>query len=40
MIRFKSLNAGDDVTIQAVEGTESLDQPFGTGKKIVRRDLP
>lgn len=33
--QLRTLEAGDDVTIQAIEET-THDQPFGTGKKIVR----
>lgn len=33
--QIRTIEAGDDVTIQAIEETTSA-QPFGTGKKIVR----
>ncbi len=35
MDQVRTLEAGDDLTIQAVEET-TVNQPFGTGKKIVR----
>src|ERR1051326_8014390 len=33
--QIRTLQSGDDVTIQAFEET-SVNQPFGTGRKIVR----
>ena len=33
--QFNTVQSGDDVTVQAIEET-SVNQPFGTGRKIVR----
>lgn len=38
MEQIRTLNAGDDVSVQVVEA-KTADQPFGTGRKLVRGEL-